>query len=731
MTSVAAGADEDTPPHAPAATSVAESPARTGGDHADDVAAGEDEDGSTDEGSADEDGSGGPDAEDATEDAEDAGDVQDAEEGPTDQPTTRLRADTLTAPKDAGSKSAPKDAQSKAAPKGAGSNAVPKDAEPKAKDEKAAPRDVEPEAASKAADAKAAPRDVEPEPAPKVTDAKAAPEDAEPKAAPQDAESRPAPKAADAKATPKDADPKPAPKDAEPKPAPQGEPVVRPLVSDLYGRSADEPGGAVAFGKPGTPTRARTVPTEAPASPAKGKAPLPPAAVPETGESEAVGPQGTRTMPVPPTPDKDPLKLLAELTNTPPPPETLLRTSVRRVKIWTPLVVLLALAFVLVQALRPLPAPSLASTTAPSYTFSGTALPQSMPWPSQGQSAVEVEGLGSLGVHGAQTPVPIASVTKVMTAYVVLHDHPLSGKENGPLITVDAQAAAESQSTEESTAKVKKGQKFTERQMLQLLLIPSGNNIARLLARWDAGTQEAFVAKMMKTAKGLGMTHTTYTGASGFESTTQSTAVDLLKLAREVMKNDVFRSVVAMPNADIPGVGTIYNNNNDLVNLGVVGVKTGSSTPAGGALMWAAHRTIDGKQQLILGVVLQQRGGVTVNDSLNVALTRSQALINSVQGGLTSATILKKGEVVGEVDDGLGGSTPVVASADLKAIGWPGMTAKVTLDPLTGGIPHDAKAGTEVGTIGFGTGSARTTVPVVLQTDLHAPSFGKKLTRLG
>jgi D-alanyl-D-alanine carboxypeptidase len=537
-------------------------------------------------------------------------------------------------------------------------------------------------------------------------------------------------------------------------------PVVKPLVSDL---PAERPGGAeegrqgaysgpVTFGPPGTPTRAdkgRKGSAKAAEGPRGAAAPLPPAqpvparppAAPgtrsangtETAEGkdrETAGPEGTRRMPVPPVPDKKPMTLLAELTNTPPPPPTLLRTVLRRVKIWTPLVVLLAVVFVIVQAVRPLPSPSLQLTAAPTYTFPGASLPQSMPWPTEGQSVAEVEGLGSLGVHGAQTPVPIASVTKVMTAYVVLHDHPLSGKENGPTITVDAQAAQEATSEDQSTAPVKKGQKFTERQMLELLLVPSGNNIARLLARWDAGTQQAFVAKMTATAKSLGMTHTTYTGASGIEESTVSTAVDQLKLARQVMKNDVFRSVVALPNVDVPGVGRIYNNNNDLVKLGVVGIKTGSSTPAGGALMWAAHRTIDGKQQLILGVVLQQRGGKsTPADCLQVALDRSQALIDSVQNGLGSATTVHKGDIVGRVDDGLGGSTPVVAAKDLKVIGWPGMRRQLVLTPVAGGIPHNAKAGTQVGTLSFGDASARTAVPVTLQSDLHSPGFGAKLTR--
>ena len=502
--------------------------------------------------------------------------------------------------------------------------------------------------------------------------------------------------------------------------------LLRPLVSDL---PAERPVGRT--GRPAagaTPAWAASAPAATPPA-----APLPPAATSDRGE--VLGPEGTRAMPIqqvlPPgsgNTGATPLKLLAQLTNTPPPRQTVLRSIVRRFKIWTPLVVLLAVIFVIVQAVRPLPAPSLQMASASSYAFPGAPLPASMPWPGEGQSVAEVEGLGSLGVHGAQTPVPIASLTKVMTAYVVLRDHPLTGKQNGPQIAVDQQAADESASTDESTAHVTSGQKFSERRMLQLLLVPSGNNIARLLARWDAGSQEAFVTRMKAAAASLGMTQTAYTGASGFEETTVSTAVDQLKLAREVMKNEVFRSVVALPNVDVPGVGRIFNNNNDLVKPGVIGIKTGSSTPAGGALMWAANKKAGGKEQLILGVVLQQHGGTTVNDSLQTALARSQQLIESVQGGLTSATVVKKGEVVGAIHDGLGGTTPVVAAADLTAAGWPGLRSAITLTPRAGGLPHSAEAGAVVGTLTMGTGDARVTVPVVLKTDLASPSFTSKLT---
>src|SRR5690242_19683580 len=58
-----------------------------------------------------------------------------------------------------------------------------------------------------------------------------------------------------------------------------------------------------------------------------------------------------------------------------------------------------------------------------SYTIPGT--PPALPWPAQGQSALEVVGVGGFGTSGAVRPAPIASVAKLMTAYLVLHDHPL------------------------------------------------------------------------------------------------------------------------------------------------------------------------------------------------------------------------------------------------------------------------------------------------------------------
>ncbi|MES4901068.1 MULTISPECIES: D-alanyl-D-alanine carboxypeptidase [unclassified Streptomyces] len=465
--------------------------------------------------------------------------------------------------------------------------------------------------------------------------------------------------------------------------------------------------------------------------------PARPSAQPALPESERTKQQPlpeserTKQQPLPPVGQPAPLDLLAQLTNTPPPPETPLRTAVRRVKIWTPLVLLLIVVLGVVQAVRPLPSPELRVAEA-TYTFDGAKM--SLPWPGQGQSAVEVEGLGSLGTSGAQKPVPIASVTKVMTAYVVLKEHPLKASEKGPTIKIDAQAGKESGSEDESRVQVDEGQTYNQLQMLQMLLIPSGNNIARQLARWDSGSEQAFVKKMNDAAKDLGMKNTVYTDPSGFKATTKSTASDQLKLARAVMKSEAFRAVVATPNVKVPGIKTpgskIYNNNNLLVKPGVVGIKTGSSTPAGGALMWGAEKTIDGNKRLILGVVLEQRAPGILQNSLDLVQANSYELITAVQDGLVSATVAKKGDVVGHVDDGLGGTTPVVATKDVRAVGWGGLQVDLELTDAGKAVPHSAKAGTVVGQLIVGNGTAQVKVPVALQKDLSEPSFGSKLVRI-
>ncbi|AMW11096.1 D-alanyl-D-alanine carboxypeptidase [Streptomyces qaidamensis] len=464
--------------------------------------------------------------------------------------------------------------------------------------------------------------------------------------------------------------------------------------------------------KPAAPASA---PASAPAvAPADATAPVP-----------TVGPERTTQQPLPPRP---PLDLLAELTNTPPPPETPLRTAARRVKIWTPLVLLLVVVFAVVQSVRPLPSPTLELTAEDSYTFEGGKV--DIPWPTKGQAALDVQGIGTFGSSGEQKPVPIASVAKVMTAYVILRDHPLKSGADGPKILIDQAAQDQSDAGQESTVDVTKDDRITEREALESILIASANNVARLLARWDAGSEKAFVRKMNQAAVDLGMKNTTYTDPSGLNNTTVSTAVDQVKLAKAAMQQPVFREVAAMMSY-VDYKQKKHDNWNRLVGYNdVTGIKTGTTTSALGNLVFAAKKDVNGETRRIIGAVVRQPAGGPDNTILGAALHEGDKLIRAAQGALESATILKKGDVVGYADDGLGGRTPVAVTKDVTAVGWAGLSVKLTF--AADDLPHTAKAGAKVGTLTVGDGTTSAVkVPVALQKDLVEPGFAAKLTRLG
>ncbi|WP_237307275.1 D-alanyl-D-alanine carboxypeptidase [Streptomyces alboflavus] len=442
-------------------------------------------------------------------------------------------------------------------------------------------------------------------------------------------------------------------------------------------------------------------------------------------------PPGDRTsqQPLPPLP---PLDLLAELTNTPPPPETPTRTIVRRVKIWTPLVVLLAIVFAVAQALRPLPEPKLTLTAATTHSFEGGK--PSIPWPEDGQAAMDVDGIGSFGSSGKQKPVPIASIAKVMTTYLILRDHPIKKGGDGKTIEVDAEAQRhyeKGKPANESVVKVTEGQKLTQYEALQAVMLPSANNVARLLARWDSkGSEDKFVAKMNKTAKELGMKNTHYTDPSGLDKTTVSTAEDLVKLGRVAMENPTFKEIAGQRSyEDING--DKQDNYFGLVPTVAIGIKTGTTSAAGGNILFAAEKRVGGKTHMVIGAALAQFGSQGVAN-IDKVTNVTKDLIAAGQDALKAKTVVKKGQVVGEVDDGLGGTTPVVATKDVTAVGWSGLTVKAELSDGGKTPPHSAKAGTVVGRllVGDGTTSGAIKVPVALQKDLSEPGLGAKLTRV-
>ena len=260
----------------------------------------------------------------------------------------------------------------------------------------------------------------------------------------------------------------------------------------------------------------------------------------------------------------------------------------------------------------------------------GEALSRAV-WPAYGQAAFVLTGRSQVQAGPNQHAAPIASVAKVMTAYLVLTDHPLRPGEDGPTITLTDADVADTdrrRRQRESVVSTAAGEQLTERQALQALLLPSANNIAAVLARWDAGSADRFVARMNAAARSLGMTHTRYTDPSGYDDATVSTAADQVRIVDRAMRLPVFASIVATPSATLPVAGTVHNTNTLLGHNGFVGVKTGSDDAAGGCFAFRAIRWIDGKRTTITGVVLGQPG----HDRIAAGLAAAAAMVDRIAG---------------------------------------------------------------------------------------------------
>jgi serine-type D-Ala-D-Ala carboxypeptidase (penicillin-binding protein 5/6) len=258
-------------------------------------------------------------------------------------------------------------------------------------------------------------------------------------------------------------------------------------------------------------------------------------------------------------------------------------------------------------------------------------------WPQQGQAAL-VLGHGRPASSPHQQPAPIASLAKVMTAYLVLKHYPMSGAQVGFTITVtaaQAQAEAQDAADGESVVAVRAGEQLTERQLLEALLIPSGNNIARMLAPVVAGSESGFLAEMNVEARALGMNHTIYTDPSGFDPSTVSTAADQLRVFERAMVYSVFREVVSTASVTLPIAGTLTNYN-PLIAAGYAG-KTGSDSAAGGCLAFFTHVTVGGHGLTAVGVVLGQGQGHDTAVILTAAGEAAEQLVGSLTPGRASA----------------------------------------------------------------------------------------------
>lgn len=386
------------------------------------------------------------------------------------------------------------------------------------------------------------------------------------------------------------------------------------------------------------------------------------------------------------------------------------------------LVVFLGFIYVLFQVLKPWPKPTF------SLTLQNSQIPGNfnINWPTDIKyGVVGTLQSGIISKTKDQGKWPLASVAKIMTAYIILRDHPLKIGEDGPSFTITSEEVQEYNTFKQdgqSVVKVALGEKLTERQLLEGLMVPSANNFAYILAKWDAGSVKAFIDKMNKTAKELGLKGTYYTDPSGANKATVSTPEDQFKLAALAMQIPIFRHITAMPQVNLPIAGIQYNVNYDLGKDNIIGIKTGSSLPAKANFVFdSVQNNID-----IIGVIFGAQG----KSALMTALKDAISIINITKNQVFWQPLIKQNQVVGYIRTLWSKENiNLLASKDVSVVAYPGMKIQYSLI-IDKNLKFPLKQNEQIGYLVIKHGDSSSKIPLIVSQDINPPSFLDRFKRI-
>lgn len=246
------------------------------------------------------------------------------------------------------------------------------------------------------------------------------------------------------------------------------------------------------------------------------------------------------------------------------------------------------------------PSPALAAG-GPLYSYPG--LTMVFPAVTAPSWSVFVNGI-PVGGAQADIPVPTASTTKIMTAYVLLTQHPFPLTRSVTVTRGQVAFTKELERQNDWVLPVKAGQRYTDQELLQALLLRSYDNVAVFLANQAPGGEAGLVRLMNKTALALGLHHAHFADVSGVSPNDRVSPQDMTRLTTLALAVPGFSSIVAQASVTLPYHGTLKNIDSLLFeNPDVTGVKTGWTPRAGYTLVFSAQTTMGGQIVQVVGTL--------------------------------------------------------------------------------------------------------------------------------
>ena len=348
--------------------------------------------------------------------------------------------------------------------------------------------------------------------------------------------------------------------------------------------------------------------------------------------------------------------------------------------------------------------------------------PVELSFPDFGSTAVGAIGYpGTLAISGDTKPVPIASITKVITVLVVLEKKPLAIDEAGPSILMTGADVAlwnKQVAQNGSVAPVSSGISLSERELMDLILVKSANNYAETLVNWAFGSEKAYLPIAREWLATHNLENTSLTDSTGFDSGNRASSADLVELGKLALANPVVSDIVGTKSEAVAHVGTIKNTN-DLLNVpGVRGIKTGTTDDAGACLLFAIDYAVGDETITIVGVML---GGDT-HPELN---SRIKKLLKTVKSSFHEVQLSAKGQVFGSYSTAWGDASDVVATEESSVVVWgeTPVTALVSAEDVGVSVSGD-----DVGELTFAVGEQTVVVPLELSATIEDPGPWWRLT---
>jgi D-alanyl-D-alanine carboxypeptidase (penicillin-binding protein 5/6) len=330
-------------------------------------------------------------------------------------------------------------------------------------------------------------------------------------------------------------------------------------------------------------------------------------------------------------------------------------------------------------------------------------------------------GTTTFAAAGTTEAMPMASAAKLITALVVLDEKPLEVGRTGPAVAItaaDYQGYLDYANADARIVAVFPGENWTEREMLQALILGSSNNHADTLARWAFGSVDAYVGAANDWLTSQGLTSTRVADSNGLLDASAGSAADLARLAAIAATNPVLGEILADPASALASRRGVENTTAYLPEEGITGISRSYTDAAGVCFLFTGQVGTGDDAFRFAGAFL----GEPDYDALTADL---QALMATARAGIGEVPLLSRGDAYATFRAPWGQGASGVVRVEKSRLAW--YTGAPDTPTVTVNSFSTARAGANVGRVSIDAPGGAVSSPLVLDKPIHDPGPGWRL----